>query len=38
MAGAFASDAARSRRKGAELGLDPDRAYASYAAMVDGTV
>ena len=36
VAGAFASDAARSRQKGAELGLDPDRAYASYAAMVDG--
>ena len=36
VAGAFASDAARSRQKGAELGLSPDRAYASYAAMVDG--
>ena len=36
VAGAFASDAARSRQKGTELGLSPDRAYASYAAMVDG--
>ena len=36
VAGAFAADAARSRRKGAELGLDPGRAYASYADMVEG--
>ena len=36
VAGAFSADAARSRRKGAELGLDPGRAYASYADMVEG--
>ena len=36
VAGAFSADAARSRRKGAELGLDPARAYPSYAAMVEG--
>lgn len=36
VAGAFASDAARSRRKGGELGLSPDRTYASYVDMVAG--
>ena len=36
VAGAFASDAARSRRKGRELGLSPGRVYASYADMAAG--
>lgn len=34
VAGAFSSDAAKSREKGAELGLDPKRAYASYEEMI----
>ena len=33
-AGAFSSDAAKSRRTGAELGLAPDRVYGSWAEMV----
>jgi len=33
VAGAFSSDAERSRQAGAELGLDPERAYASYEEM-----
>lgn len=36
VAGAFASAPARSRRKGRELGLRPDRTYASYADMAAG--
>ena len=36
VAGAFASAAARSRRKGRELGLSPGRVYASYADMAAG--
>ena len=36
VAGAFASAPARSRRKGRELGLSPDRIYASYADMAAG--
>ncbi len=35
VAGAFASTAERSRRTGAELGLDPTRVYDSWEAMVD---
>ena len=35
VAGAFASTAERSRRAGAELGLDPARVYDSWEAMVD---
>ena len=31
--GAFASDAERSRRSGASLGLDPDRCYADFTSM-----
>ena len=34
-AGAFSSDAERSRQQGAALGLDPARVYPSYAAMAD---
>lgn len=33
VAGAFSSDAARARASGAELGIDPARAYASFEAM-----
>ncbi len=33
VAGAFSSDAERSRQTGAELGLDPERTYASYDEM-----
>lgn len=33
VAGAFSTDAARSRRSGADLGLDPARVYASYPEM-----
>lgn len=33
VAGALSSDAARSRASGAELGLDPERCYASFADM-----
>ncbi|WP_284349335.1 Gfo/Idh/MocA family protein [Roseisolibacter agri] len=33
VAGAFSSDAARSRAQGAELGLDPRRVYASFEEM-----
>jgi predicted dehydrogenase len=33
VAGAFSSDAARSRDSGADLGLDPARVYGSYAEM-----
>ena len=36
VAGAFASAPARSRRKGRELGLSPDRTYPSYADMAAG--
>ena len=32
-AGAFSSDAERSAAKGAEIGLDPERVYGSYADM-----
>lgn len=35
VAGAFSSDAAKSRQTGAELGLDPARTYASWAEMLD---
>lgn len=35
VAGAFSADANRSRRMGAELGLDPDRVYASFAEMAE---
>ena len=35
VAGAFASDAARSRAQGAELGLDPGRTYDGWARMAD---
>ena len=35
VAGAFSSDAARSRAQGAELGLDPRRVYASYEEMAE---
>jgi len=34
-AGAFSSDAERSHTQGAELGLDPDRTYASFEAMIE---
>ncbi len=33
VAGALSSDPARARASAAELGLDPDRSYASYAEM-----
>ncbi|HMO08351.1 MAG TPA: gfo/Idh/MocA family oxidoreductase, partial [Paracoccaceae bacterium] len=33
VAGAFSSDAERSRASGAELGLDPRRVYGDFAAM-----
>ena len=33
VAGAFSADAERSRRMGAELGLDPARVYATYGEM-----
>jgi predicted dehydrogenase len=33
VAGAFSSDAERSRSMGGELGLDPSRVYATYGAM-----
>src|SRR6476620_7795109 len=33
VAGAFSSDAARSRLSGADLKLDPARVYGTYAAM-----
>ena len=35
-AGAFSSDAAKSKRQGEELFLDPRRVYPSWAAMVEG--
>lgn len=35
VAGAFSSDAGRSRAQGAELGLDPRRVYASYEEMAE---
>ena len=34
VAGAFSSDAARSRASGADLGLDPARVYGNYADLV----
>ncbi|ASG20274.1 Gfo/Idh/MocA family protein [Nitrospirillum viridazoti] len=34
VAGAFSSDPERSRQGGASYGVDPDRAYPSYAAMI----
>jgi predicted dehydrogenase len=34
VAGAFSSDAAKSREKGAELGIDPKRAYPSWEDMI----
>ena len=36
VAGAFSTDADRSRRSGAALGLDPARAYASIDALIAG--
>ncbi|MSP15235.1 MAG: Gfo/Idh/MocA family oxidoreductase [Myxococcales bacterium] len=36
VAGAFSSDAAKSRETGGELGLDPKRAYGSWMEMLDG--
>src|SRR5437764_4943775 len=36
VAGAFSSDAAKSKRQGEELFLDPARAYPSWRAMVEG--
>ncbi|MBT8335680.1 MAG: Gfo/Idh/MocA family oxidoreductase [Gemmatimonadetes bacterium] len=36
VAGAFSSDATRSRAHGASLGLDPSRAYGSWVAMLEG--
>lgn len=36
VAGAFSSDAARSRASGAALGIDEARAYANWQAMLDG--
>ncbi|GAA0674555.1 putative dehydrogenase [Sphingomonas insulae] len=36
VAGAFSTDAGRSRRSGAALGLDPTRAYASLDALIAG--
>ena len=35
VAGAFSRDAAKSRRSGAELGLDPARVYSSYQEMAE---
>lgn len=35
VAGAFSSDAERSRAQGAALGLDPTRSYASWEAMLE---
>jgi predicted dehydrogenase len=35
VAGAFSSDPAKSREKGAELGIEPSRAYASFTEMID---
>ncbi|MDA1092619.1 MAG: Gfo/Idh/MocA family oxidoreductase [Acidobacteria bacterium] len=35
VAGAFSASPVRSRRKGRELGLSPQRAYASYAQMIE---
>ena len=35
VAGAFSSDAERSRGQGAELALDPERVYASYEEILD---
>ncbi len=35
VAGAFSSDAAKSRQTGAELGLEPARTYASWTEMLD---
>src|SRR5262252_11197806 len=35
VAGAFSSDAAKSKRQGEELVLHPGRVYASWKAMVD---
>ncbi len=35
VAGAFSSDAARSKASGADLFLDPSRVYGSYAAMAE---
>lgn len=34
-AGAFSADARRSAAKGADIGLDPDRVYGSYAEMAE---
>lgn len=36
VAGAFSTDADRSRRSGEQLGLDPSRAYPSFDAMIAG--
>jgi predicted dehydrogenase len=36
VAGAFSSDAAKSRQTGAELGLDPKRVYGSWQEMLEG--
>ncbi len=35
LAGAFSSDAKKSKQKGAELDLDPSRVYGSYAEMIE---
>jgi predicted dehydrogenase len=35
VAGAFSADPAKSRAMGEELGLDPDRVYGSWAAMLE---
>ena len=35
VAGAFSSDAAKSREKAAELGIEADRAYGTYAEMLE---
>ena len=35
VAGAFSSDPERSRASGADLGLDPQRVYADFAAMAE---
>src|SRR2546428_371594 len=35
VAGAFSSDATKSRQTGAELGLDPKRVYATWQEMIE---
>ena len=36
VAGAFSTDADRSRRSGEQLGLDPDRCYPSFDTLIAG--